>query len=196
MKPGKKTPFISLFFSVLFSVSVQAQTDKQEVEKSIKQDEIPSKALKIIEEYFEEYEDIEFFKETDGETTTFEVKIDWQGYTYSVEFDETGVLLDIEQLIDISEIDNELRMAILQKIEDQYTKYEITRIQRQYSDGELDEKIEDFLEGDFDDLNLRYELEIDAQNRKELGSFELLFDDNGTLLQKRKIIRRSIDNIW
>lgn len=196
MNPGNKALFISLFFSLLFSVSVQAQTDKQEVEKSIKQDEMPSEALELIEEFFEEYEDIDFFKETDGETTTFEAKLEWQGYTYSVEFNEKGILLDIEQLIDIGEIDNELRMAILQKIEDQYTKYEITRIQRQYSDGESDEKIEDFLEGDFDDLYLRYELEIDAQNRKELGSFELLFDDSGTLLQKRKIIRRSIDNIW
>lgn len=196
MNSGIKAIFTFLFLSMVFFDTVRAQADKQEIEKSIKQDEMPSGALELIEEYFEDYEDIDFFKETDGETTTFEAKLDWQGYTYSVEFDETGVLLDIEQLIDISEIDDQLRTAILKQLEDRYTKFEITRIQRQYFDGESDEKIEDFLEGDFDDLSLRYELEIDGQNRKELGSFELLFDDNGTLLQKRKIIRRSIDNIW
>lgn len=196
MNPGFKALLIFFFISVLFTISVQAQADKQEVEKSIKKDEMPSEALKLIEKYFEEYEDIDFFEETDGQIVTFEAKLEWKGYRYSIEFNEEGVLLDIEQLIDISEIDDQLRIAIIKEIEDQYTKYEITRIQRQYPTDKTNQKIEAFLNGDFEDLILRYELEIDGQNRKELGSFELLFDDGGALLQKRKIIRRSIDNIW
>ena len=196
MNPGFKALLIFFFISVLFTISVQAQADKQEVEKSIKKDEMPSEALRLIEKYFEEYEDIDFFEETDGQIATFEAKLEWKGYRYSIEFSEEGILLDIEQLIDISEIDDQLRTAIIKEIEDQYTKYEITRIQRQYPTDKTNQKIEAFLNGDFEDLILRYELEIDGQNRKELGSFELLFDDGGALLQKRKIIRRSIDNIW
>lgn len=196
MNPGFKALLIFFFISVLFTISVQAQADKQEVEKSIKKDEMPSEALRLIEKYFEEYEDIDFFEETDGQIATFEAKLEWKGYRYSIEFSEEGILLDIEQLIDISEIDDQLKTAIIKEIEDQYTKYEITRIQRQYPTDKTNQKIEAFLNGDFEDLILRYELEIDGQNRKELGSFELLFDDGGALLQKRKIIRRSIDNIW
>jgi hypothetical protein len=187
---------------LLFHQVSYTQDLKEEVENSINRQEMPAFALEALEEFLEDQTvtDIEYYRETDGETTTFEAKLNWQGYPYSIEFSEEGHLLDIEQLIEFIEIPEEVQQRIKATIEEQFSRSRITRVQRQFIAEEEDEDgedvIEDLLENDMDDLLVRYELEIEAQNRREMGSFEMLFDERGELIQRRKIVRRSLDNIW
>lgn len=195
-----------LFTALLISLSLQqvltAQDFKEEVENSINREEMPASALDALEDFLEDQSvtDLEFFRETDGETTTFEAKLNWRDYQYSVEFTDEGSLLDIEQLIEFSEIPEEVQGHIAGKMEEQFSRFRMTRIQRQFIADEEDEEgedvIEDFLENDMDDLIVRYEIEVEGQNRREMGSFEMLFDSDGELIQRRRIVRRSLDNIW
>ncbi|MDX1592522.1 MAG: hypothetical protein R3283_11185 [Balneolaceae bacterium] len=176
------------------------QSTKEEIEESIKQEEMPEGAISAISEFWENLSTGAYYRETGGEMVTYEAKLDWQGYQYSIEFNESGRLLDIEQLVGFEELPKSIRDSVLTYLESEYTKHEITRVQRQFLANEKDEDnedvIEDVLERDFEDLLILYELEVDAQNKKVLGSFELLFDDDGELVQKRRIVRRSLDNIW
>jgi hypothetical protein len=187
---------------LLFHQVSYTQDLKEEVENSINRQEMPAFALEALEEFLEDQTvtDIEYYRETDGETTTFEAKLNWQDYLYSIEFTDEGHLLDIEQLIEFIEIPEEVQQRIKATIEEQFSRSRITRVQRQFIAEEEDEDgedvIEDLLENDMDDLLVRYELEIEAQNRREMGSFEMLFDERGELIQRRKIVRRSLDNIW
>ncbi|NBC02667.1 MAG: hypothetical protein GVY20_03080 [Bacteroidetes bacterium] len=180
-----------------------AQELKEEIENSINMEEMPAAALEALEDFLEDevITDADYYRETDGETTTFETKLNWQGYQYSIEFTEEGYLLDIEQLIEFNEIPLQIQQRITEKMEDLFSRYRLTRIQRQYiadddDDEEGEEVIEDLLENDMEDLVIRYEIEVEGQNRSEMGSFEMLFDSEGELIQRRRIVRRSIDNIW
>lgn len=189
--------------SILFLTQLSfAQDLKEEVENSINKDEMPASALDALEDFLEDQivTDVDYFRETDGETTTFEAKLNWQGHQYSIEFTDEGSLLDIEQLIEFSEISEKIQDRITETMEEQFSRFRMTRVQRQFISDEEDEEgeevIEDFLENDMDDLVVRYEIEVEGQNRSEMGSFEMLFDSKGELIQRRRIVRRSIDNIW
>ncbi len=188
---------IYLGFSFGASSVLIAQSEKNEIEKSIKKHEMPILALEFIDTYFDDPERIKYYQEKDGDVQTFEAKLEWHDHKYSVEFKGNGEILDIEQLIVIDEISETLRTAINEEIANHYNSYEITRLQRQFlPKPDSEDDIRFFLDNDYTNLSLRYELEIDARNKKELGSFELLFSDQGVLIQKRRIVRRSFDNIW
>lgn len=196
-----KTYYQLLFiFSLLLMVWAEplvAQNTKQEVEKSISQDEMPAPALSLINQFWNEQKKADFYREFDGEKISYEVKLKWEGHQYSIEFDEQGALEDIEQLIEFNELPDALQNTITVEIEEQYSKFRINRVQRQFlADNKEAESLEQFLNGEYQDLTIRYELEVDAQSKSEFGSFELLFDQNGQQIQKRKILRRSLDNIW
>jgi len=194
--------FTALFLLSMLHQSLLAQDAKDEIEETISRDEMPVLALDALKEFVENQtvSGIEYFRETDGETTTFEVKLEWQNDQYSIEFNEAGSLLDIEQLVEFNEIPEEVQQRINQMLEDQYTRYRITRVQKQFiaeeEDDEGEDVIEDLSENDLDDLLLRYEIEVEGQNRREMGAFEMLFDSSGELIQRRRIVRRSLDNIW
>lgn len=110
-----------------------------------------------------------------------------------------GYVLDVEQLISFDMIPESTRNLITDDLESQFISYRMTRIQRQYlaRDEDDDEDfIDDILEEDAEDYEIRYEIVLDGKNREELGSFEMLYSDSGSLIEKRRIVRRSLDNIW
>ncbi|HET8866235.1 MAG TPA: hypothetical protein VFM80_11105 [Gracilimonas sp.] len=193
----KITPYLHCII-LLVSITnpcLFAQEKKQEVETSINKSEIPAEALSILNQFWNDEKKADFYREFDGQSVSYEAKFKLDNYLHSIEFDENGTLLDIELLINFDEISENTGNAIKSYLNDQYTKFRITRVQRQYSSDE-DDLTELFLQKEFDDLTIRYELEVEAQNKEELGAFEFLFNKNGQLIRKREIVRRSLDNIW
>ncbi len=183
-------------FSTAFS-----QSEKNEVERSVNRNDMPEKVLSIIDEFWPNLRGIKYYEQTDGEETTYEVKFEWQGDQYSIEFSTEGYVLDVEKLITFEDIPESTRNAITRDLDGQFNKFRFTRIQLQFiaadEDGVDDSDfIDDILESDSEDYEIRYEIELDGENRRELGSFEMLYNESGTLLEKRRILRRSLDNIW
>jgi hypothetical protein len=175
-----------------------AQSAKNEVEESINQKDIPALALSSLNEFWNEEKKADFYRQIDGKKISYEVKFDWEGHLYSFQFDSTGLLIDIEQLVEFDELSQPLRNTITEEIDKQYSKFKFTRVQRQFLNLQKSNNsiIKAVKSGSTDRLIIHYEIEIDGQNKDDLGSFELLFDVNGNLIQKRRIVRRSLDNIW
>jgi len=94
---------------------------------------MPASALDALEDFLEDQivTDANYYRETDGETTTFEAKLYWQDYQYSIEFTDEGLLLDIEQLIEFNEIPEGIQGRITQIMEEQFSRFRMTRVQRQ-----------------------------------------------------------------
>ena len=162
---------------------------------------MPPRVLTLIDEFWPNLRGIRYFVQTDGEETTYEVKLEWQGDQYSIEFSMEGAIQDVEKLINFDDIPESARKAITQDLESQFNKYRLTRIQIQFLATDEDDEddadfIDDILEQDAEDYEIRYEIEVDGDNRSELGSFEMLYNSSGSLIEKRKILRRSLDNIW
>ena len=178
-----------------------SQDVKNEVEDSIKRVEMPENALETLDEFWPDLTDIRYYFQTDGESESYEAKLEWEGSNYSIEFDDTGRVIDVEQLIDWKDVPSEAREGIDEYLQNEFRRVNIIRLQKQYiADNEDDSGDEDFiddiLEGDDDDFIIRYEIEVEGRSGRQIGAFELLFDHFGDLIQRRKIERRSVDNIW
>lgn len=192
---------MTLLVSIGFSATAHAQSEKNEVERSVNRNDMPDKVLSLIDEFWPNLRGIKYYEQTDGEETTYEVKLEWRGDQYSIEFSTEGAVLDVEKLISFEDIPEPTRDAITRDLEDQFNSHRLTRIQIQFLAADEDDEddsdfIDDILEEDADDYEIRYEIELDSENRRELGSFEMLYDESGTLIEKHRIVRRSLDNIW
>jgi len=193
--------FILLGIMILCSSAAMAQSEKNEVEDSIESNEMPGKAIETLSEFWPDLNDIRYFRQTDVETVTYEAKLEWQGKSYSIEFTTSGSIIDVEQLVEMEEIAPRARRGIDQYLQQQFEKVRVTRLQRQLiaddEDGIDDiDFIDDILEEDKEDYIIRYELEVEGRSGSRIGAFELVFDRNGDIMQRRKIVRRSLDNLW
>ena len=193
--------YASLFIISLLSgtITVWAQSDKKkEVEISIDQEQMPESATASLSEWLSEAQRIRFYQETDGDQISYEAKLRRKGKSYSVEFYEDGSLMDIEQLISYALLPEEVRHAIGEYLTQTYDRHQVRRVQKQYSTEDKDASDEETLKKvseEDNDLTVRYELVVEVRRDSEVGSYELLLDDQGNFLQERKIVRRSLDNI-
>ena len=191
-----------LFFSTFLFTSftlVSAQDIKDENEKSINREDMPTSSLAMINRFWNKEKKVDFYRQNNGEMISYEAKLEWNGHQYSIEFDSEGSLVNVEQLIDFKDIPVASQNTITEELSKQYTRFRFTRIQRQYSAEEADDRdeiLEDVIDKYYEDLIIRFEIVVDAQNKAVMGSFEWLFDEQGNMIQKRRIVRRSLDNIW
>lgn len=196
-----KVWMIAVIILFISSPILKAQAVKNEVEDSIKREEMPKNALETLDEFWQGLNDIRYYFQTDGDSQAYEAKLEWQGNSYSIEFDDSGKVLDVEQLIEWDQVSSSASEGIGEYLQKEFRRVNITRLQRQYiaddeDDSDDEDFIDDILEGDEEDFEIRYELEVEGRSGRQIGAFELLFDHSGDLIQRRKIERRSVDNIW
>ncbi|MBD0258914.1 MAG: hypothetical protein ICV83_24615 [Cytophagales bacterium] len=187
------------FTALLPLLQAHAQDVKNEVETSIAREAMPEKSLKLLEPVLAEARKVRFYRETDGEQVTYESKVKWKGHQYSIEFEQDGSLLNAEKLVRYGSLPGEVREAVNGRLKKEFGKYKVRRTQVQYSAGESGlsdaEVIGRLGRPKPEDVTVRYELEVDAVIPPNLGAYELLFDAEGNVLERRKITRRPLDNI-
>lgn len=171
---------------------------KNEQERPASPDDLPTDVIDLIEDIEFDVQEIRYFNQIRDGEEAYEVKITYNDRLYSLEFDHDGELEDIELLIDEEELPDGCRECIYKYLDQRFDRYKLTRIQLQFLPGDTDEDefIEEILSGSRDDYEPRVEIEAEGQNSSELGFFELLFDSDGQLVSSRKILKRSLDNIW
>jgi hypothetical protein len=172
---------------------------KNEVETSIAREEMPQKALTLLEPVLAEARKVRFYHETDGDQATYESKLKWKGDFYSIEFEENGSLLNAEKLVRYGSLPDEVRKAINGRLEKKFGRHKVRRTQVQYSGGTSGlsdaEVLKSLGRPEPGGVTVRYELEVDAFASANPGAYELLFDADGNVLEQREIARRSLDNI-
>ncbi len=197
---GWKMVFV-LIALILFISHIPAfpQKIKYEKENRINKEDFPEKALTLLDSVLKKARKIRFYSETNLETKGFECKFKLNKKRFSVEFTGDGKLEDVEFLFDMKRMPEHTRSAIYDHLRENYKKLRLRRIQKQYSG--LDTRLSDkeiltrALRSDERNMLIRYELELDGLQENDLVSHELLFGENGKLLQKRTIIDRQVDNI-
>lgn len=182
--------FVALIVFLSIPVSVSAQDGlKQEREERIKPDEMPQTAKKYLEGWLDKSRRIRYYYETDGEHTSYEAKLIREDRRFSIEFDETGNIEDIEELIRFKQMPDSVQQTVDSFLTKRYGKYTIRRVQQQFlvnQDEQYDQLITQRIEN--------FEIEVDLTEKSGIQSYEMLFDTNGKLKQQRLIVRRSLDN--
>lgn len=189
--------FNHLLLFMLVTMQFGVAQNKYERESRIDEEEFPKASYLLIQDYLDDAKRIRFYKETDSIKKSYEAKFKKGRLHYSVEFDESGKLEDVEFIIKEQDVPNDTWGTILFYLDENHAKYRIKKIQQQYPllDGQSEKKL---LHNAFQNLILpevNYELIFSAKKDKEFQEYEALFDAEGQLIQIRKSFPPSYDHV-
>jgi hypothetical protein len=159
---------------------------KTERETRVSRRNVPEQAREFINETFEGFKRVRWYFEESNEGNSYEAKFRWQRKQYSVKFDTTGKLVDIEWIIAFEEIPETAKENIMGYLNQNFTSFRILKIQKQLLGDEDD--LEDFIDEDeYDDVTINYEFEIQGKTPDENKLWEILFSSEGEVLLRREI---------
>jgi hypothetical protein len=167
---------------------------KYEREYAIKQSAVPEKAVEFVRSVFEK-EKIHWYGEESLDATTLEAKLKSGGKQYSIEFDQSGEIQDVELLTKFSRIDPKARETIHKKLKKEFTKYKVVKTQIQYKGNKSNLKKAIQSEQVPEAVNIHYELVLNAVKEKVMNYFEVLCDQNGSVVSIHEIVQRNSDNL-
>lgn len=182
---------------VLFQFSMVNSQVKVEREHRIKKNQFPETAHEFIQEKLEEAKKIRFYKETDTTKISYEAKFKKDKLYYSIEFDESGKLEDIEISIKEVDVPEDSWSKITKFLNEKFTKFKIRKIQQQYPITS-DETAETTLNNAFQNLlipSLNYELMVRGKIQDVHSDFEILFGAEGDFIKMKESLPANYDHV-
>jgi len=171
---------------LLYPNTTQAQ-EKIEREYAIKATQVPEPALQFISQVFTNPR-IKWYAEDSQRGQSIEAKVKRDGTIYSIEFDKTGKLQDIETLIKFKSLSEALREAIEKTLKAEFSRIKIDKVQRQWSGPTKTLQLLLAHKEPEEQYTTRYELIISGTKEKNTSDYEVLVDDMGKLIRTSKII--------
>ena len=169
---------------------------KEEREYRITKEELPKNAISLLHDYLETAKRIRYYKEIDGNKSSFEVKFKKNKIFYSIEFNEQGLLEDVEFIIDEKDIPLPTLKKVQNHLSQNFDKTRIKKIQRQYPNTESSPKI--VLNRAFENSmipSINYEIIIASRDKDGFHEYEVTYDSMGNHLLTRKSIVPKYDHV-
>lgn len=174
-----------------FTLSAQ---DKTEVERGVPAAEVPSVARDWLHGTYSRTGRLRWYLERSSDGISYEAKFKHRGAWHSVEFDESGALQDIEIRVDWINLPELVRQGMVAYFDTTYAKHRIRKIQQQLSGSP--EAVRAIIRNEpAQTVTHRYEVEFYGKNNRSKALWEGLFDNQGQLLLRRKIVLRPTDNL-
>lgn len=167
---------------------------KYEREYSIRSNTVPEKALRFVSSAFKNTK-IHWYAEESLTEKTIEAKFRNSGKRYSIEFDKSGEIQDIETLITVNQIDTKIQATLRDNLSKKFSKYKIIKTQLHWK-GKENELKEALLADQLPrGVVTKYELIIRATKDKKENYFEVQSEKNGTIESIKEIVQRNADNL-
>ncbi|GAB5563665.1 MAG: hypothetical protein Wins2KO_07280 [Winogradskyella sp.] len=182
---------------LLFIIQFSFSQTKNEKEERIPKELFPTRALKLINNLHTNCKRIRFYKETDGDKKSYEVKFKYQKKKYSIEFSEDGILEDIEVLIKFKNLEKVIRANIKTHFKSSYKKYKLIKVQAQYlsqNDADLDKFIEDVLNNN-EAIQPNFEIIAEVRDVKKREIKEFTFNSKGEFIKDRTLEPESYEHV-
>jgi len=192
-----KFKYLILFsFTVLyiFSVNPCLAQQKYEREYSIKSNAVPEKALKFVNAIFKGAK-IQWYGEESLNGTTIEAKLKASGKKYSIEFDKSGEIQDVEILSSFKDIPSKTRNVMKGNLEKEFKKFKVDKTQVQWTASESVLKEALSSESTPASVQVRYEVIVKASKSKISNYYEVLFENNGKIISTHEIVQRNANNL-
>ena len=189
----KRTHIIKIGVLLIFicSLTKGIGQNKYEREYRIKKSQFPQKATDYLENGNFDKKKIKYYFESDSTTQSYEAKLKYQKRRYSLEFSKSGILEDIEIIIEDSFLPKAVGKTIAFKIDSIFKKYRILKIQLQYPNKTDANPLELLRKAKSLDTNVVHNYEILVAARKSdqgYNDYEMLFNQLGRLLTIRKSV--------
>lgn len=184
---------IIIWMGIVCSLPVYSQ-HKVEREYHIHSSAAPQMARDFIERCYP-VQKIKWYVEESHQSRSIEAKFKKGGKSYSIEFDSVGNLQDAEVLVSFAAIPDSVRKLIESKLHDEYRKYKIMKVQRQWK-GSVD-AIQALIteEKTTHPFETNYEIVIRGVNKKGAALYELLFNQEGTLVRTSPIVQKNASHL-
>lgn len=193
MKNKRLFILLSLF---LYSALAIGQI-KNEKEERIKFSDLPEHIQTIAETLPKNARRIKFYKETDGYKKSFEIKLKYEGLSYSIEFSETEHLEDIEVLSNFKDLKQNAKNRIINYFETSYLKNRIIKVQNQFVfDKKYNPSI--FIDTILIKQNVKpnnYEIIAEVRTSKKREIREFTFNAQGFYKKSREVNPRSYEYV-
>jgi hypothetical protein len=187
----RKLTLIILFISAFTSAFSQLKFEK---ESRLKRADIPPPAFELIESLAIPGK-IKWYSEESLTGSSVEAKFRFNKKHYSIEFDTEGNLQDVEITIEIAEIQEGVKEIIFKKIASEFNKYSIQKIQAHYP-GKNPEILSIIKNPPTEFTNsVKYELVVNGKTGNTTKQYEMVFDSNGILTEKKEIVQKNADNL-
>lgn len=161
----------------IFKFSAFAQ--KIEKEKLINKNKFPDKALKYLNQHFDQQKGIKYYREKTEDSVFYESKFNCNGEFFSVKFYTNGVLYDIEKIINKEQISDEAWKKINTKFDHDFKRWKVTKIQKRFYDNSEE-----------------YEIIAEGKLKKQVKVFEYHFSEEGIFLSKEEVEGRFTDILF
>lgn len=170
--------------SLISSISISQE--KFEKEYRIDFSEAPKKSQQIITKW-EFPKKVKWYAEESNDGKTFEAKTCYKKHRYSIEFSESGEILDVEKTVKFKKLENSLQHVITKTLTKKYKKFKIkkTQIQLKGIENELYEMVFG-LKSITKSIVRNYELIVKAKKDSDYELYEILFDENGNIVKELK----------
>ena len=187
----RKLTLIVLITSTFTSAFSQLKFEK---ESRLKRADIPPSAFELIESLAIPGK-IKWYSEENLTGNSVEAKFRFNEKNYSLEFDTEGNLQDVEITIEIAEIHEGAKENIFKKLESEFSKFSIQKIQAHFP-GKSPEiltiiKNPPKKTGN----NAKYELVVNGKTGNSTKQYEMVFNSNGVLTATKEIIQKNADNL-
>jgi hypothetical protein len=167
---------------------------KFEREYRINRQEVPLPAIQWMDSLMPDTR-IRWFVEESQLGRTFEAKCRWEGSRFSIEFDSSGIPLDIEKKVNLEDLKVVLLEQIYSELDTRFKIYRITKVQAQYpvnnetmydlhKDGSLSLASAPF-----------FELVIHTKDGAVSQAYEVLLNSRGELEEIFAIVERPTTNL-
>ncbi len=185
---------IPLFYFVwAMTVHVGAQ-NKLEREFRISSDEVPQQAIRFAESLVGSAK-LKWYREEGIQQSSIEAKTKIKGQRFSIEFDTTGQIQDVEVEIPLFLVPESTREAMISAFREEFTTFKWQKIQVQYL-GTSSELLAFFAQKQGSpSIRTQYEVVILGKKKGSNNFQEWLFSDTGVVLSKSIVILRISDNL-
>jgi hypothetical protein len=167
---------------------------KYEREFRIDEKDVPKLAIQFIDSC-KLGTKIKWYKEMNMTGHTFEAKTKFSGRRFSIEFDTSGIIQDVEVLTKFNSLPIKIKIGIQNRLKTDFNKFKISKIQQQWT-GETKSLI--ILINNLESIyrnELRYEIVAHCVFQKQRFEYEYLFNSSGQFEKRRKIISMNTDHI-
>lgn len=184
---------ILLWTWIILAISAMGQS-KFEKEDRLQEQMVPETAKSFV--LFDGLETkVRWYQEENLEGNSIEAKLKYDGKRYSIEFDTAGVFQDIEIEAAFGVLAMNTGMKITKELGSHFSKYKVQKLQYQYSGNIPSFSSFLFSLESGNEYIIKYEIVVKGKTEDGWNLYELLFDQDGTLEKRSKIIFRNTDNL-
>ena len=182
------------FFLNIISTSHCLAQQKYEREYSIKSSAVPVQALEFVNTVFKGAK-IHWYGEESLKGTTIEAKLKSSGKRYSIEFDKSGKIQDVEIMSSFKAIPSKTRNVMEGNLDKEFKKYKVDKTQIQWTASES--ALKKALSSDKTpaSVSIRYEVVVKAVKNKLSNYYEVLFESDGAIVSIHEIVQRNANNL-